>query len=250
MKWYRKHKMSYLLLFFVLAAVILIVVEFLIIKYNGVPVGVPNIPRDSVSIGEGKPLKYVILGDSTAVGQGGEYDQGIAVSTAQHIADKGNRVTYQNFAVSGAVVADVLQKQVSQAATEKPDVVLISIGANNVTHLTGLNEIEKDMNTIVEMLRSTNPNVKIIITGSPQMGSVPRFPQPAKYLAKVRTAQINKIFEKIAEDKNLAFARIAERTGPIFMEQPELFAADKFHPTTEGYRVWVPVLNESLDKTL
>lgn len=250
MKWYRNHKMLSILTFAVFVLITAIVAEFLMIKYSGEPVKVPNISRDSVTIGEGKLLKYAVLGDSTTVGQGGEYAQGIAVSTAQHIVEKGHKVTYQNFAVSGAAVRDVLREQVDEVAVTSPDVILISIGANDVTHLTRLSEVEATTNAIIDKLQASNRKVKIIITGSPQMGSVPRFPQPVKYFAKVRTGQINKVFEKVAKDKGVVFARIAEKTGPTFMAHPELFAVDKFHPTTKGYNVWVPVLNEALNTVL
>lgn len=250
MKWYRKHMVIYSILLVVLVLVLVAVLNFVIIMKNGSPVPVPTIPRDKTTIGSGTPLTYVIMGDSTSVGQGGDYAQGIAVETADHIAKAGHTVTYQNFGVSGATVNDVLTKQLDQATSLKPDMVLIAIGANDVTHLTNLKSIESDTILIIDKLRNANPNCKIVITGSPQVGSVPRFPQPAKYLAKARTAQINKVFNKVVSDKDITFARIADRTGQYFTEHPELFAVDKFHPTNEGYAVWFPVLNEAIDSTL
>ncbi len=226
------------------------VANFLIIKNSGTAVDVPNIPRDSVTIGTGKPLRYAVVGDSTAVGQGGDYAQGIAVLTAQHIASKSYEVSYQNFAVSGARVNDVLTKQLSQVTAIKPDVVLIAIGANDVTHLTKMKPIEEGMQQIVAKLVELNPNVKIIITGSPQMGSVPRFPQPTKWLAERQTAKINKVFAGIATDPHVTFAHIADETGPIFKKHPEYFAQDKFHPTTTGYLIWIPTLTKALDQAL
>ena len=46
------------------------------------------------------------------------------------------------------------------------------------------------------------------------------------------------------------FAHIADETGKTFLEHPEYFAADKFHPLDEGYAVWVPILNAAIDKAL
>jgi hypothetical protein len=34
----------------------------------------------------GETLRYLVLGDSTAVGQGGDYEQGIAVEAARYLA--------------------------------------------------------------------------------------------------------------------------------------------------------------------
>ena len=238
--------------FFVILVLIVAVVvgNILIIKNNGTPVAVPTIPREVQTVGEGKQLNYLILGDSTGVGQGGNYDKGIATLTAQHIASRGYKVQYQNFAISGARVNDVLTKQLDDALVTRPDIVLLPIGANDVTHLTKLSKVETDMRAVVAKLKSANPDVKIIITGSPQMGSVPRFPQPIKTIAKWRTAQINKVFGRVAADPNVTFAHIADETGKTFLEHPEYFAADKFHPLDEGYAVWVPILNAAIDKAL
>ncbi len=250
MQWYRKHMIIYTVLIVLALLFAVVISNVLIIKNNGTHVAVPDIPREAQSVGAGKPLNYLILGDSTGVGQGGNYDKGIATLTAQHIAGKGYEVEYQNFAISGATVNDVLTKQLDKALATKPEVVLLPIGANDVTHLTRLKKVEIDMRAVVAKLKAANPNVKIIITGSPQMGSVPRFPQPIKTIAKWRTAQINKVFERIAADPNVTFAHIADQTGKTFLEHPEYFAADKFHPLDKGYAVWVPILNAAIDKTL
>ncbi len=219
------------------------------ITYSGKPVAVRDIPRSMQTIGSGKPLTYAILGDSTAVGQGGDYDKGIAWSTAHFMAQK-YKVSFQNYAVPGARASSVLHYQVRQAAMLQPDVVLLAVGANDVTHLTRLKVIQQDIADIIWQLRSAKPSVKIVLTGAPAMGSVPRFPQPVRYVAGVRTQQVNKVISSLANGKNIIFAPIAAETGPIFMRHPELFARDKFHPNTKGYGVWTPVLNEAIKTTL
>ena len=249
-QWYRKHMILYTVLALLGVVILVVVTNLVIIARNGSVVAVPEIPRGETTVGQGKPLNYVILGDSTAVGQGGDYQKGIAVQTAAHIASKGRSVTYQNFAVSGARVSDVLTKQLSGAVELKPDVVLISVGANDLTHFTSLGSIKKDMQSIISELRQVNPDCVIVITGTPQMGTVLRFPQPAKYFAKIRTAQMNSMFGQLATQNNLVFARIADKTGATFGRNPNLFAPDKFHPNNDGYAVWIPFLNEAIDSAL
>ena len=225
------------------------VAELLYIKYVGTPVPVQEIPRTEIDYGRGEQLRYAVLGDSTAVGQGSGYSKGIAVKTAEYLAAE-KQVRLKNFAVSGARFNDVLGKQLPAAAEFKPDIVLIAAGANDVTHFTNPETAAKSLAAIADKLREENRGVKIIITGSPQMGSVPRFPQPIRYLAKVRTSQMNEALTKVAEEKQLTWAPIADETGPIFSRNPGLFAADKFHPNDEGYAVWVPVLKKVFEKSL
>lgn len=245
MQFYQSHKVTAIILAFTLVLILFVAVEFLFIKFNGQNVPVPNIPREKQTIGSGKNINYVVLGDSTAVGQGGEYSKGIATKTAEFLA-KDRQVNLQNFAVSGARTSDVLAKQVDEAAKLNPDIALISIGANDVTHLTSIQSVESDMKKIIKKLRIVNPALKIVITGSPQMGAVPRFPQPVRYIAKLRVSTINKMFIKLASEEKVTFAPLAEKTGPIFAKNPRLFAKDKFHPNNEGYAVWVPVLTDAL----
>jgi acyl-CoA thioesterase-1 len=247
----RTHKILSMLIILVAVILTFAVIELLIIKYSGTPVAIPAIPREITKFGseESAPLTYVVMGDSTAVGQGGDYEKGIALSTAHLLAER-HLVTFQNVSISGARLRDVQRQQVPRAIALKPDVVLVSVGANDVTHLTSLHTVQVTINTIIDSLRTANPNVKIVLTGAPQMGSVPRFPEPVASIARARTNSVNSEFEKMAAEKHVTFGYIARDTGPIFDGHPELFAADKFHPTTAGYQVWIPVLNGALTTAL
>ena len=193
----------------------------------------------------GPSLTYVILGDSTAAGVGGDYEQGIAVSTARALG-RTRRVSMSNFAVSGARMHDVRTRQLAAAVALRPSLVLLSAGANDVTHLTRVGSMRDDLRAIVEALRVANPDVKIVITGSPDMGSPPRIPRLLRGLASRRTKSVNRMFRAEAESLRLVFAPIAEVTGPLFRRDPTLFAADRFHPNDRGYATWIPVLDEAL----
>jgi lysophospholipase L1-like esterase len=242
---FHDHKVMTALLFCLLAFALFVAFEILFIVFNGTPVPAPDIPRDKQTIGTGEPLTYAILGDSTSISQGGSYENGYAVATAEFLAQD-HQVTYQNFGVSGARTADVANSQASEAARLKPGVALIAIGANDVTHVTSEKSVESDFRKAIATLREANPSMKIVITGSPEMGAVPRFPQPIRYFAGQKTESINKLFVKLADELDLTFAPIAEKTGPAFRENPKLFAADKFHPNDDGYALWIPVLQEAL----
>lgn len=192
-------------------------------------------------------LVYAVLGDSTAAGVGGNYDKGIAALTAKELGKRAT-VTMTNFAVSGARLRDVRASQVEPAAALKPDVVLLSAAANDVTHLTSIRSMRADLRAIVERLRATNPDVKIVVTGSPDMGSPPRVPRLLRGITACRTRQVNRMFREEAAHYNLIFAPIAERTGPLFRADRTLFSEDRFHPNDRGYATWVTVLNEALAK--
>ena len=195
----------------------------------------------------GEPIRYVVLGDSTAAGVGAAYEDGIAIQTARHVGASAV-VTLHNFGVSGARMRDVLEKQLPQAEALAPDLVLISAGANDVTHLTSIPSMRRRLREIVARLRRANPRVRIVVTGAPDMGSPPRVPWALRGLASLRTKMVNRMFRAEAQRMKLVFAPIAEETGPLFRRDRTLFHADRFHPNARGYATWVQVLNTALNK--
>jgi len=214
---------------------------------EGVPFRVP--PRTPERLGRGDPLSYVVIGDSTGVGQGAPYRQGVAARTARALAAE-HRVALLNLAVSGATTAEVLRDQAEPAARARPDLVLLAVGANDVTHLTGTGRLRRDLEAIVERLRSRRCDVRIVLTGAPEVGAVPRLAQPLRLVARLRTRQLNGVVTVVAGKPGLGFARIAEETGPLFTRDRTLFAADGFHPNARGYATWVPVVDRALARVL
>jgi len=197
----------------------------------------------------GPPLTYLVLGDSTAAGQGGNYENGIAVATARELG-KSRRVVMTNLAVSGAKTGDVLDRQLKTGEALKPDVVLLSVGANDVTHLTSITSIRKSLRGIVQRLKAANPAMAIVVTGSPDMETAPRIPRLLRPIAGWRTEQVNGMFQEVARESGLTFAPIAKVTGPLFRRDPTLFDSDRFHPNDRGYATWIPVLNGALAEAL
>lgn len=210
----------------------------------------PAPPADrSLIAGSGPELTYVVLGDSTAAGVGATYERGIAVSTARELGAT-HRVTLHNLAVSGARLDDVRRLQLPAAEALRPDLVLLAAGANDVTHLTFVRSMRADLRAIVQRLRAANPNVVIVITGSPDMGAPPRVPRLLRGLAAARTRAVNRMFDAEAGREHLFFARIAEETGPRFRSDHSLFADDRFHPNDRGYATWIAVLNPAIATAL
>lgn len=241
-------KMWYILTALVFSVVLVGAYELLYAKYSGETVPVPDIPRSEQVYGEkANELRYVVMGDSTGVGQGAEYSESIAVKTAEHLT-KGYTVRLANVAVSGATTHDVLHEQVPKVVTQNPDLVLIAVGANDVVRLSRIESVQNDMSTIVAQLHRVNPKVQIFLTGAPPMGTVPRFLWPLSTLAKLRTDQINHAYKKITEERNLKLIPLAEKAESAFLSHPEYFASDNFHPNSQGYGVWSDIINYELER--
>ena len=197
----------------------------------------------------GPETRYVVLGDSTAAGRGGDYEKGIAISTARELAH-GRRVVLVNLAVSGARIGDVRQNQLAEACRLHANLVLLVAGSNDVTHLTPIRSMRQDLRAIAATLREGNPRIAIVVTGSADIGSPPRVPFLLRPIASIRTKRVNRMVRRLADAERLTFAPIAEETGPLFRRDRTLFSADAFHPNDRGYATWIPVLNRALARAL
>jgi lysophospholipase L1-like esterase len=231
------------------AIIIFIVIQLAFIRFNGSPVPVPEIPRNVQTAGSGEPLAYAIMGDSTSISQGSDYAEGFAAASVAHLG-RSYSVRALNTGISGATSEEVERDQLAAVLSFKPEVVLLATGANDSTHFVRGDVIRKSIAHIVEQLRAQNPNVKIVVTASPAMDSVTRFPDGAKQLMGLRYRQVNKVFNELIKEYELTHAPIAEKTRDAFIADPSLTASDNFHPNARGYALWIPVINDALDKAL
>lgn len=230
---------------FIGAIVAFILIEVGIVILNGKKVMRPT-SQPVYTTGMGKKLTYVVLGDSTSASQGSDYADGFVAASSQHLADR-YTVQTNNFSVPGATVYDIEAIQLEQALSLKPDIVLISAGANDVTHFTRGRAVEASLQRIIDQLRKASPTVQIIVTGSPAIDSVSRFPWGARQLMGLRTKRINAIFDRVIRKNALIHAPIARETRDVFLADPTLTASDNFHPNARGYALWIPVINAAID---
>ncbi len=248
----KRPKIKKALVFLVLAPlafVTLLLIEALLALSGGTE-PFKNPSRQPRRLGtHGPALVYVVMGDSTAAGQGGAYERGIALQTAAYLSQS-RRVTLTNLSVSGATTDDILRSQLPAALRLKPDIVLLSVGANDVTRLTSGTTLKRSLARIVDRLRESRCDTRIVLTGAPAMGTVRRFAQPLRWVAGLRSSRVNRVFASLIAERQLVWARIAQETGPLFARDATLFAPDRFHPNERGYAAWVPVINAALDEAL
>jgi acyl-CoA thioesterase I len=183
--------------------------------------------------GEGK--RMVWLGDSTAAGVGASAASGALPSqVADGRADPDTSVAV--LAVSGSRVADVLDDQVPKVAALQPDLVLISVGANDTIHLTGRGAFR---HTYEKVVRALPAGVPVVLLGVPDMGAIRRFAQPLRAVAGWRGRNLDADVRGVAARTGAVYADIAGPTGPPFRRHPDrYFAADDFHPSDAGYGLW------------
>ena len=200
----------------------------------------------------GRPLRFVVLGDSTAAGLGAtgpEYAYATVLS--KRLAEHGWEVELSSYGVSGARVRDVLEVQVPPAIRAVPDLVFVGVGANDVTHMTPLLDIERDFRAAIERVLASG--ARLAVAGPPDMRAA-AWLEPLRSLAGWRGRQVAAVIREVARERDVPVVPLAELAGPYFASNPEdAYGADTFHPGNGGYGAWAeaifPALLEALDPT-
>lgn len=197
----------------------------------------------------GTPVEVVWLGDSTTTGVGvADFADSMAHRTAQAASEElGRPVSLTILGVSGAQVEAVESEQVLGLSEVAPDVVVISVGANDVTHLTRRPAFRDRYRGVLDAVASSAPEAEVVVVGIPDMGSVPRFLQPLRAVASARANQLDDDVRSAARRGGHAYVDLARETGPQFRRDPDrFFSADEFHPSIEGHALWAEAVGVKL----
>ncbi len=146
--------------------------------------------------GSGPPLSLLILGDSAAAGVGVS-TQSQALS-GQLVSALGAdfQVSWKLIAQTGHRAKDVLA-ELKMASPETFDVVVTSIGVNDVTHGTKTQKWIDHQVSIIELLQSKFHARYIILSSVPPMHLFPALPQPLRWYLGMRAEQFNTCIKKI-----------------------------------------------------
>lgn len=192
------------------------------------------------------PLRITWLGDSTAAGVGASSADEALPRRVALALDRAVEVS--SLAVSGARLGDVLGRQLPRLATLRPDIVIVSIGANDAVHLTSLGTFRDQYTTLV---RSIPSGTLLVLLGVPDMGAPPRFLQPLRAIAGLRGRQLDQVTRTTAERSGASYVDIAGQTGPVMRSDPgRYFAADRYHPSDDGYALWARAVVDELGVVL
>lgn len=191
-----------------------------------------------------EPITLVWLGDSTGAGVGAS-----RVETAlptKVVRGLGRSVRLRVLAMSGARVRDVLRQQLPRVAALHPDVVVVGVGGNDVTHLTPRSLFEGLYEVMLRAIESLRPTTVVVI-GVGDFGTVPRIPQPLRALTGWRGRRFDDVIRRAALESGAAYVDLYGQTGPRFGHDPDRFySEDGFHPSDEGYRIWTDVILDVL----
>jgi lysophospholipase L1-like esterase len=190
----------------------------------------------------GKPITLVVLGDSTAAGFGVHRPRETPLALlANGLARRLQRpVTARTFAVVGAT-SEQLVPQVEVALDEHPDLAIIIVGANDITHNVNRSTAVRYLADAVRRLHAQG--AEVVVATCPDLGTIQPIYPPLRWLAGYWSRQL-------AAEQTVAVVEAGGRTvslgdllGQRFVREPQkFFGVDKFHPSADGYAVAVAAI--------
>ncbi|UGB28893.1 SGNH/GDSL hydrolase family protein [Metabacillus sp. B2-18] len=208
-----------------------------------------------------KDLQVVAIGDSLTQGVGDETKNGGYVGILNTTFENNNiKVTIENYGKRGNRTDQLLkrlEKKEIAASIQKADIVLVTIGANDIMKIVRSNftnlqleHFKKEEQQYIERLTAIftkinelNPNTKIYYIG---------FYNPFdRYFPEISELKMivndwNDIGQSITEDfENVNYIPIAD----LFSNSDvELLSEDYFHPNTTGYKLMAKRILESMEE--
>lgn len=200
------------------------------------------------TVGEGRPgepLRLVMLGDSTVRGVGASGSGGtLPVQVGERVAALlDHPVEVLGLGVSGATTRTVAEEQAPLLAAARPDVVVIVVGANDVTHLNAWWTMRERTSAMLEAVRAeVGPEVAVVLGGVPLFRTASAAPQPLRFVLDVLGARQRPGQRAGAADAGVPYVDIATLASPRFVGVPESMSSDGFHPADVGYGFWADAL--------
>src|SRR5688572_30965212 len=171
------------------------------------------------------PTSKVILfyGDSLTAGYGLSTDEAFPAVIEKKLNQKGKPTKVVNAGLSGETSAGGLNR-LDWVLKQPIDLFVLELGANDGLRGLPLDQTQKNLQAIIDKVKTRYPKAKIVIAGMlvpPNMG--PDY-----------TASFRKIFPDLAKKNNAALI-------PFLLQDvagdEKLNQADGIHPNTEGHKI-------------
>lgn len=179
--------------------------------------------------------RFLIVGDSTAVGTGAKDPK---QTIAGFLAKDFPTMSIENLAKNGSRTKAVLS-QLELADCTQYEGIFISTGGNDVWAFTPLTQLRNDIRAVLrkgeEMSRG---RVVLIFFGNE--GSAPFFPYIFRSVLMWRTRQVLEVFRQVSIEQRVPLIELftTDEENPFVKDPKKYFAVDGLHPSQAGYWEW------------
>jgi len=185
----------------------------------------------------GPRIELLLLGDSIAAGLGADDARGtLGARLAKAVAKKTKRSVRLTTAAKVGSESWMLPEQlIGLLPSYRPDVAVLIVGGNDVTHRVPVAESVKHLTEAVEALRVRG--AEVVVGTCPDLGALKPVPQPLRSLGSRASRQLAAAQAEAALAAGAYVVSLADVVGPFFITNPdEMFSLDRFHPSAVGYK--------------
>jgi len=185
----------------------------------------------------GDPVELLLMGDSIAAGLGADHADGtLGARLAKGMAKKAHRSVRLTTAAKVGSESWMLPEQLTSLPPGyRPDVAVVIVGGNDVTHRVPVAESVKHLVETIEALRVRG--AAVVVGTCPDLGALRPVPQPLRSLGSRAARQLAAAQAEAAHAAGAYVVSLAHVVGPFFITNPdEMFSLDRFHPSAAGYK--------------
>ncbi|MGF1616710.1 MAG: GDSL-type esterase/lipase family protein [Acidimicrobiia bacterium] len=181
-------------------------------------------------------IRVAVLGDSTVTAPGvGGPDEIWISRICRRLADT-HRVELKSYASGGSMAHNLVAEQLEPALAFEPDLVIISVGANDA--LKGVTAGVFETNLEILVAAFTGAGATVIQSGVGDLGTIPRLLPPLHHLLSRRALRFNAVHERVAERHGSSVVPQRESPMELWRDDRGMWSADLFHVSARGHEVW------------
>lgn len=189
-------------------------------------------------------LAFAVLGDSIAFGQGAARPADtVGARLAAELAAGGVATDVRMFAVPGAR-SQALGGQARSAASWRPGLALIIVGANDLTHFVPPEQAAAQLGDACRTLRAAG--AEVVVAPAPDLSVVPWVPPQARLVVRAASAALRQAQTRAAVAAGARVADLEAGSAAAFAADAGMFSSDRFHPSSAGYAVIAAALSPAV----
>lgn len=216
-----------------------LIVQAIAVRRTAQQLSEPPGPR-SGRRGEGRVLRVLIIGDSSAAGVGaGSQETALSGQLSKGLAQQ-FLVDWRLVAKTGATTRSTI-RTLKKQLPRRWDVVVVALGVNDVTRAVPRAIWLRQLGELVDVLEQRFDAKRIYLSGLPPMGQFPLLPHPLRWVLGRQARRLDQGLQTFAENQARCRYLALEVT-----EDPARMAEDGFHPGPSIYAEWAAQLASAI----
>jgi lysophospholipase L1-like esterase len=185
---------------------------------------------------ESPTLRVAVLGDSSVTAPGVAGPEEIWVSLVCSRLAESHHIILKSFAVGGSMAHDLIAEQMDDAIAFHPDLIFVSVGANDALRGVPVRRFEKNLDHLIGRLARTDAT--IVQSGVGVIGTIPRLYPPLSTMMSGRAVRFDRAHRRVAARHGTWVVDHRSDDAVLWNRDRSLWAADHFHVSAAGHARW------------